>query len=406
MLKSPLLHCYDRAATTVNVNVGLATHGQSVTEVMGSGSASTPNQSFALRQSPLTYVQAPTPTGRQSTLEVKANGMTWQEVPFLYQKGPAAQVFATRNQSDGSAQVLFGDGVEGATLPTGQNNLQASYRIGSGSPGNVGAATITTLMDRPLGVSGVTNPATATSGQDPQSVNDVRTNAPQTVLTLGRAVSLADYQNFASTFAGIAKAYAIWLPSGPGRGVFITVAGAGGAALPPANPTLGNLVTALQNYGNPLIPIRAVTFIETLFGLSADIAYDPRFDQPTIQSLVKTTLYQAYSFDRRTFGQGVSADEVAALIQSVAGVVAVNVTGLHAVASSTAGDLAGQGGAVTLSKLNAWLAGQVTLPRLYNTTVNRICAFLPVADPLSIPLAAEILVLDPDPKQLVLGVMA
>ena len=63
-----LLNCYDRTATTVNANVGLATQGMSVTEILGNGSASTPNQKFSLKQTPLTFVQAPTPTGRQSTL--------------------------------------------------------------------------------------------------------------------------------------------------------------------------------------------------------------------------------------------------------------------------------------------------------------------------------------------------
>ena len=145
--------------------------------------------------------------------------------------------------------------MEGSTLPTGQNNIHANYRIGSGLSGNVAAGSITTLMDRPLGVSGVNNPQAATGGQDAQSVDDIRANAPLSVLTLGRAVSITDYQNFARSFAGIAKAYAIWIPSGPGRGVFITVAAAGGSALPPGNPTLDNLVTALHDYGNPLIPI-------------------------------------------------------------------------------------------------------------------------------------------------------
>ena len=73
LLQSNLLNCYDRTVTTVNANVGLATHGQSVGEVMGSGLAATPNRVFTLRQSPLTYIQSPTPTGRQSTLQVRAN---------------------------------------------------------------------------------------------------------------------------------------------------------------------------------------------------------------------------------------------------------------------------------------------------------------------------------------------
>ena len=404
-LKSNLLNCYDRTVAVVNANVGLATNGQSVTEVMGNGAASVPNQSFALKQTPLTFVQAPTPTGRQSTLQVRANSVAWTEVPSLYNHGPAEQVFATLNQPAGATTAIFGDGVEGATLPTGQNNIQASYRIGSGASGNVASGSISILVDRPLGVSGVNNPQDATGGQDPQSVDDIRTNAPQTVLTLGRAVSITDYENFASTFAGIAKAHAIWIPSGPGRGVFLTVAGVGGAALPPGNPTLSNLVTSLQNYGNPLIPISAQSFLETLFGLAADLKYDPAFDTTGVKAQVMASLTQAYSFAARTFGQGISADEVAAFIQAVPGVLAVNVTKLYTVATSTAGDLAGQG-SFTITKLNNWLAQQVSLTRTASGSASRICAYLPVADPHAVPLPAEILVLDPDPKSVVLGVMA
>ena len=83
----PLAALLQPHVTTVNANVGLATAGSSVSEIMGSGSAATPNQSFKLKQSPLTYVQAVTPTGRQSTLQVTANGVTWNEVPTLYQQG-------------------------------------------------------------------------------------------------------------------------------------------------------------------------------------------------------------------------------------------------------------------------------------------------------------------------------
>jgi len=404
-LSSSLLNCYERASTSVNVNVAVATHGQSVSEIMGSGSASTPDQNFTLKQSPLTYVQAPTTTGRQSTLQVLVSGVSWTEVPGLYNQGPSQQVFATLNQSDATTDVLFGDGVEGATLPTGQNNLQANYRIGSGSAGNVGTGALTTLIDRPLGVSGVINPAPATGGQDPQSIDDVRANAPQTVLTLGRAVSITDYQNFAATYAGIAKAYAIWIPAGPGRGVFLTVAGVDGAALPPGNLTLGKLMTALQNYGNPLIPITAQSFLETLFGLSANVLYDPAYDQPAVEAQVRATLAQTYSFANRTFGQGVSADEVATVIQGVPGVIAVNVTKIFPFATSKAGDLASQGGAFSITNLNNWLLQPVTLTRP-SSDPTRICPYLPIPSLTSVPYPAEILVLDPDSTQVSLEPMS
>jgi hypothetical protein len=403
-LKSELLNCYDRTATTVNANVGLATQGMSVAEILGGGSAATPNQKFSLKQTPLTFVQSPTPSGRLSSLEVTANGVAWSEVPSLYRQQPSARVFATLNQVDGNTDILFGDGVEGSTLPTGQNNIHANYRIGSGLSGNVAAGSITTLMDRPLGVSGVNNPQAATGGQDAQSVDDIRTNAPLSVLTLGRAVSITDYQNYAQSFASIAKAYAIWIPSGPGRGVFITVAAAGGSALPPGNPTLDNLVTSLHNYGNPLIPIHVQSFLETVFSLSVNIKYDRAYDVAAVKQNVQQRLRESYSFGARAFGQGVSADEIAAFIQGVPGVIACNVTGLAVGPTSKAGDLSGT--AWSISAYQKWLSQQVTLERPASGSPTRICAYLPVANPDALPSAAEILVLDPDPKKVVLGVLA
>ena len=405
-LQNPLLNCYCRSTATVNANVALATAGATVSQIMGNGSAATPNQSFTLRQKPLTYVQADTPNGYQSTLTVRANGVAWTEAPSLYEQAATAQVFTIQNQSDGTSDVLFGDGVEGATLPTGQNNIIATYRTGSGSAGNVASDAITTLMQRPLGVSGVTNPQAATGGADPQSIDDVRSNAPQTVLTLGRAVSIADYQNFASIFAGIAKAYAIWIPSGNARGVFLTVAANGGTALDSSNPTLENLISSLQSYGNPLIPISVQSFIETLCGFSANVMYDPGYVQPTVETQIRQMLVSTYSFANRTFGQGISTDEIAADIQGVAGVIAVNVTNLSVIASSEGGDLANLFGGFTVSNWNSWMSQQVTVPRPFSDMSTRICPYLPVANAQALPLPAEILVLDPDPKSVVLGVMS
>jgi len=403
VLKSPLAHCYERASTTVNANVGAATAGSAVTELLGNGSAATPNQAFTLKQSPLTYVSAATPRGLASSLEVSANGAAWAEVPTLYSQKPAAQVYAATNLAGGTAVVQFGDGVEGSTLPTGQNNILARYRVGIGAAGNVAASSITTLVDRPVGVSGVTNPSAATGGQDAQSIDDIRANAPQSVLTLGRAVSITDYQNFAATFPGIAKAYALWIPNGINRGVFLTVAAVGGVQLQPGDATLMNLAGALRSYGNPHVNVFVQSFYATLFGFEADVAYDPRYDAGAVQASIRSALNAKYGFAARAFGEGVSGDEIAALIQGVTGVVAVNVTNLKAGLTSKAGDLGSAG--YSLATYNAWIQQKVTLDRPQGDT-NRICPYIPVAQPGTLPSPADLLVLDPNPASVVLGVMA
>lgn len=411
-LTASLTNVYDRTATTVNANVGAATAGSPVTELLGSGSAAQPNQQFNLKQSPLTYVPSPTPGGSVSSLTVTANGAAWTGVSTLYNQPPTAQVYTTLNLPGGKAQVTFGDGVEGATLPTGANNIQASYRVGMGAAGNVPAGAITTLVDRPVGVGGVINPQQATGGQDAQSIGDIRANAPLSVLTLGRAVSLTDYQNFASTFAGISKALAIWIPNGAYRGVFLTVASSNGAQLEPSSQTFSYLVTALQNYGNPNVAINVASYYETTFGLTAHLKYDPAYSQPAVQAAVMALLQSTYSFANRTFGQGVSQDEIAALIQSVPGVVAVNVLSLTVIGSSNAGDIGSA--AYSVVAYNTWQSTILVppLPRPCTVAANGICAYIPVASTqpgspkTGLPYAAEILVLDPDPNHVILGTMS
>jgi hypothetical protein len=144
--------------------------------------------------------------------------------------------------------------------------------------------------------------------------------------------------------------------------------------------------------------------LETLFSLSAYIKCDPSYDFEAVKANVLQQLRQNYSFNARTFGQGVSADEVTAFIQAVPGVIAVNVTKVEAGATSAAGDLSS--GAWSVSAYNSWLSQQVSLTRPPSSSPTRICPYLPLANPDTLPYAAEILVLDPNPKNVVLGVMA
>jgi predicted phage baseplate assembly protein len=139
--------------------------------------------------------------------------------------GPTERIYITRTDDDGKTTVQFGDGKTGARLPTGQNNVLAAYRQGIGSAGLVRAGQLGLLMTRPLGVREVTNPLDATGAADPESGDDIRQNAPLTLRTLDRIVSLQDYEDFARAFSGITKALATWTWNGQQQGVLITVAG-------------------------------------------------------------------------------------------------------------------------------------------------------------------------------------
>src|SRR5215210_1647050 len=95
-LTENLDHTYRRDTLTIYANVAHATHGETRQEVLGSGDASTAFQRFILREPPLTHISAPTPSGTESTLEVRVGDIKWHEVPDLYGRSPDERIFVTR----------------------------------------------------------------------------------------------------------------------------------------------------------------------------------------------------------------------------------------------------------------------------------------------------------------------
>jgi hypothetical protein len=335
VLSAPLSRVYDRHQVTgrgVEIwgNVATATHGESVIdEVLGSGDAARPFQRFPLRRPPLTHVQAPTPSGGVSTLQVFVNEVQWQEVPTLFGHGPRDRVFATTTTDDGTTVVQFGDGVSGARPPTGQDNIRARYRAGVGLAGLAAADQLSLLMTRPLGVRGVRNPLAATGAQDPQLGVDAAGNAPRTVLTLDRIVSLRDYEDFAAGVGGIGKAAATWTWDGVVRGVIVTVAGIRGATVDPAGPLMTTLTSAVLAAGNPRVPLVIRPAAVGRFALEATLVLDPQHVPGAVVDAARERLLDHFSFTRRAFGQIVSLGEVDEVLHGVRGVVGVLFTRLH-----------------------------------------------------------------------------
>jgi hypothetical protein len=326
-LTGDLAYSYRRDTLTIHANVAHATHGESRQEVLGSGDASTPFQRFALRESPLTHTSAPTPSGTESTLEVRVNDIEWHEVPNLYGRGPEERVYTTRLDEANRTTVQFGDGRSGARLPTGRENVRAAYRKGIGTEGLVRAEQLSLQLTPILGVRSVRNPLAASGADDPESQDDARLNAPLTVLTLDRVVSLRDYEDFARAYAGIAKALATWVWTGETREVLVTVAAPAGREV--GADLLQNLVGAIRAVGDRHLPLRVEAYRPALFGMAARMRTDPDFIPERVQAAVETALQEQFGFDARSFGQGVALSEVVAAIQAVPGVVMVDVDELY-----------------------------------------------------------------------------
>jgi hypothetical protein len=330
-------YSYTRSSLSIFANVVKATHGQTVTQILGSGDGSQTYQSFTLSRPPLTYVSAANASGIQSTLEVYINNIQWQETDSFAGLGSKDQQFIT--QTDGSAKttIIFGNGEEGARLPTGVQNVNTAYRTGIGSPGNVVAGQISMMTTQTLGVSGVNNPLDASGGADAEAIEDARANVPLAVTTLGRIVSLQDYADFARTFAGVGKAQVVQLSNGQQQVIYLTIAGADDIPIDPTSDLYLNLVAALQNLGDASLAQQVDVYELVTLVLSANVQIDSTYLWDPVAAQIQSTLQGEFGFGSRDLAQPALLCEIIAAIQNTPGVIYVDVTAFGGIPEKTIG---------------------------------------------------------------------
>jgi hypothetical protein len=198
-----------RTPVKVFGNLLAVTRGESVEEILGSGDGTQSFQRFRLTKKPLTYLAAPgTATGRQSTLEIWVGGVRWREVESLFLAGPEDEVYTVRQTVDGETEVTFGGGGYGKPLPSGASNVRARYRHGAGAA-RPPAGAIRQLAKPVQGIRRALNPLAAFGGDDGDAAADMRKAAPDSALSLGRAISLLDFEAIARGYRGIINAVAV-----------------------------------------------------------------------------------------------------------------------------------------------------------------------------------------------------
>lgn len=325
----PLQNPRLRSSVSICANVVLATHGKTVSgEVLGSGDAGQKNQRFQLAQGPLTYLSDDSESGLKSTLSIRVSGVLWHPVSSLLAEDGRSRCYVVSHDADGHTTVTFGDGEHGARLPSGKDNVVATYRIGSGKDGEVSAGGLSILLSRPLGLRGVTNPIAAAGAEAAASAADILEEAPLSVATLGRAVSLSDYEVMAKLYPGIAKAYATAVRSAGAPAVHLTVASDDGQPLS-ASPTLRQgLMQTLLSLGDSTQPLFLDDYRPRYFRVALGIAVDSDYLADSVVALVSAALAQRFSFAAGDFGNSVRAADVLSVAQSVPGVLGAVLSGL------------------------------------------------------------------------------
>lgn len=303
-----------RDTVEICANVVEATHGETVSEVLGSGDARKPFQKLPLRRAPLTRLPAPTPDGKQDQLEVIVNNTRWDKVGQLISSDANNEVYElTGRRYDASTTVQFGNGVHGARLPTGVENVKALYRVGLGIAGNVESGQINQLPSPPFGVKGVNNPLRSDGGADPDSIAQTKARIPALASTMRELVSIEDYKNFALLFAGIDK---VSIENQSGQ-LIMFVAGNSPNPLSEQGALLLNLKLAFDQQGDDGSIIRVKPHIGLLLHINARVSVDSRHEWEPIQAKIEEVLLTQFGYPAARLGQNILASDIVKTIQSV-----------------------------------------------------------------------------------------
>jgi hypothetical protein len=287
-----------------------------------------PYEHARARTHPAAAVFAVTIRSVLPVITLRGEGETWQPRRDLLGSDRFAPDFVVEMDEDGSARLRFGDDVLGRR-PSAGTAFTATYRIGNGKAGNVGAEALTRLVSPIEGVK-VRNPMPAAGGIDPEPIREVKLYAPQAFRTQERAVTAADYAAAAQRHHDVQRAAATRRWTGSWYTMFVTVDRKGG------RPVDARFEDALREFLEPFRMAGYDLEIDSPRYVSLDVALTICVKPHTFRAVVKQALLEAFSNrdnpdgsrgffhpDRFTFGQPVYLSQIVARAMGVPGVASV-----------------------------------------------------------------------------------
>jgi hypothetical protein len=295
-------------------------------------------QTFPLPKSPLTYfLSADAVPPYTPELEIWVGGRLWTRVDAFFGHGPEEAVYIVREDADGRSFVQFGDGETGARLPSGIKNVVAVYRTGVGAHGAIKPDTTPTAAQRPPGFDKVSVAGIVSGGAPPEDGEKAREAAPGKVQSLGRLVSIRDYETETLGVPGVVTAAAAWdLHAGVPAVILRVLLEAGREAeFAEVRDTLAHAQRCRGPDRFPLVVEQAL-----LRYVFLDLAYarDPTYRQEDVERDLRAALGLAgdpasersglFGLRARRLGDREYASRIEGRLQNVAGVLWCKVTAL------------------------------------------------------------------------------
>ncbi|MEO6280502.1 hypothetical protein [Roseateles sp.] len=334
---------HDEPAVWNYANLVDATEGKTETDtVLGDGDARSVFQTFALPKSPLTYLLDTTVAPPQlPEVEIRVDGVLWQRVESFFDAGPRDRIYLVRESDDGASHVQFGDGLRGARLPSGRGNVRATYRSGSGANGPLKADAKVSAQPRLSGFEDAFLLEPVTGGAQREPEHSVKRAAPGSMQSLGRIVSLADYETEAQSLPGVLKARASWTLLDGAPVLALTVL-TDGLAAADATALDGALRAAVAARGPARCALTLRLGNRRFVTMGLRVGFDARLRSADVAAAVHQALGSdpdevalddlpsggLFDWRGRQFGQDVHGSQIVGRVQNVPGVAWVELTRL------------------------------------------------------------------------------
>jgi len=253
----------------------------------------------------------------------------WKPLPDLLESGPSDPNFVVEVEANGVARLRFGDNTNGE-FPASGTVFTASYRIGNGTAGNVGADSLTFFAGDPR-IAKCTNPLPAAGGVDPETNDQICRRAPQAFMTQERAVTMIDYENVTETNSQVKQAVADLRWTGSWYTVFIAAEPQNAGNLSPAlKKALTKLVNRYRLAGQD-IQLESPQYVPLEIELI--VCVDPDYFQSDVKQALQLALGTGmqpngqpgyFAPQNFAFGETIYLSPIFAAARQVTGVTSVN----------------------------------------------------------------------------------
>lgn len=269
------------------------------------------------------------------SLSEGASGARWSPRRDLLGSVPFATEFVAEVEADGRAYLRFGDDRFGMR-PAPGTRFTATYRVGNGARGNVGAGALGHVVSDDERIVGVRNPMPAVGGMEPESIEHARQDAPRSFRDQERAVTPQDYASIVERHPEVQRAASSVRWTGSWRTVFLTVDRLGGLPVHAAFEEELRLYLERFRMAGHDVEIDGPRF--AFLEVEMLVCVEPEYFRADVKSVLLDTFSDRIFPDGRrgvfhpdnfTFGQPVYLSPLYAAAQAVEGVASVEIPRLQ-----------------------------------------------------------------------------